>query len=78
MQELCRRHGILTIADVVIGGFGRLGDWLGVERFGLAPDLIVFAKGVTSGTLPLGGVIVAPASPSRSGRHQAARPSTTG
>jgi putrescine aminotransferase len=59
-QELCRRHGIVTIADVVIGGFGRLGDWLGVERFGLAPDLIVFAKGVTSGTLPLGGVIVAP------------------
>jgi adenosylmethionine-8-amino-7-oxononanoate aminotransferase len=60
VQELCRRHGILTIADVVIGGFGRLGDWLGVERFGLAPDLIAFAKGVTSGALPLGGVIVAP------------------
>ena len=60
VQELCRRHGIVTIADVVIGGFGRLGDWLAVERFGLEPDLIVFAKGVTSGTLPLGGVIVAP------------------
>ena len=60
VQEVCRRHGILTIADVVIGGFGRLGDWLGVERFGLAPDLIAFAKGVTSGALPLGGVIVAP------------------
>ena len=60
IQEVCRRHGILTIADVVIGGFGRLGDWLGVERFGLAPDLIAFAKGVTSGALPLGGVIVAP------------------
>ena len=60
VQRLCRRHGILTIADVVIGGFGRLGDWLAVERFGLEPDLIVFAKGVTSGTLPLGGVIVAP------------------
>jgi putrescine aminotransferase len=59
-QELCRRHGVVTIADVVIGGFGRLGDWLGVERFGLEPDLIVFAKGVTSGTLPLGGVIAAP------------------
>jgi adenosylmethionine-8-amino-7-oxononanoate aminotransferase len=59
-QELCRRHGILTIADVVISGFGRLGDWLGVERFGLQPDLIAFAKGVTSGTLPLGGAIVAP------------------
>jgi putrescine---pyruvate transaminase len=60
-QELCRRHGILTIADVVINGFGRLGSWLGVERFGLEPDLIVFAKGVTSGYLPLGGVIVSPA-----------------
>jgi adenosylmethionine-8-amino-7-oxononanoate aminotransferase len=60
VQELCRRLGIVTIADVVIGGFGRLGDWLAVERFGLEPDMIVFAKGVTSGTLPLGGVIVAP------------------
>jgi putrescine---pyruvate transaminase len=60
VQELCRRHGIVTIADAVIGGFGRLGDWLAAERFGLEPDLIVFAKGVTSGTLPLGGVIVAP------------------
>jgi putrescine aminotransferase len=59
-QECCRRHGILTIADAVIGGFGRLGGWFGVERFGLSPDLIVFAKGVTSGYLPLGGVIVAP------------------
>jgi putrescine---pyruvate transaminase len=60
-EEICRRRGILTIADVVIGGFGRLGTWLGVERFSLRPDLIVFAKGVTSGYLPLGGVIVAPA-----------------
>jgi putrescine aminotransferase len=60
-EQLCRRHGILTIADVVIGGFGRLGTWLGVERFSLRPDLIVFAKGVTSGYLPLGGVIVSPA-----------------
>ncbi len=60
VEDLCRRHGILTIADVVICGFGRLGEWLGVERFGLLPDLIVFAKGVTSGYLPLGGVIAAP------------------
>jgi putrescine---pyruvate transaminase len=60
VQELCRRHGILTIADAVIAGFGRLGGWFGVERFGLMPDLIVFAKGVTSGYLPLGGVIAAP------------------
>ena len=60
-EELCKRHGILTVADVVICGFGRLGEWFGIERFALAPDLIVFAKGVTSGYLPLGGVIVAPA-----------------
>ena len=60
-EELCKRHGILTVADVVICGFGRLGERLGIERFALAPDLIVFAKGVTSGYLPLGGVIVAPA-----------------
>ena len=51
---------MLTVADSVIGGFGRLGTWLGVERFGLEPDLIVFAKGVTSGYLPLGGVIASP------------------
>jgi putrescine aminotransferase len=60
VEEICRRNGILTVVDIVIGGFGRLGEWLGVERFGLKPDLIVFAKGVTSGYLPLGGVIVAP------------------
>lgn len=58
-EELCRRHGILTVADAVIGGFGRLGTWFGVERFALSPDLIVFAKGVTSGYLPLGGVVAA-------------------
>ena len=60
ITEICRRHGVLTVADSVIGGFGRLGTWLGVERFGLEPDLIVFAKGVTSGYLPLGGVIASP------------------
>jgi len=58
VAELCRRHGALFVADSVICGFGRLGTWFGVERFGLDPDLIVFAKGVTSGYLPLGGVMV--------------------
>lgn len=57
---LCREHGIVTIADIVITGFGRIGEWLAVERFGIEPDLIAFAKGVTSGYLPLGGVVAAP------------------
>jgi adenosylmethionine-8-amino-7-oxononanoate aminotransferase len=60
VERICREHGVLTVADIVIGGFGRLGTWLAVERFDLTPDLIVFAKGVTSGYLPLGGVIAAP------------------
>jgi adenosylmethionine-8-amino-7-oxononanoate aminotransferase len=60
VEEICRANGVLTIADVVICGFGRLGTWLAVERFGLTPDLITFAKGVTSGYLPLGGVIASP------------------
>ena len=58
MQELCRRNGALFITDSVICAFGRLGTWFGVERFGIQPDLITFAKGVTSGYLPLGGVMV--------------------
>lgn len=60
VSAICARHGVLTIADAVIGGFGRIGEWFAVERFGLEPDLIVFAKGVTSGYLPLGGVVVSP------------------
>lgn len=59
LQALCRRHGILFVADCVIAAFGRLGTWFGVDRFGLEPDMITFAKGVTSGYLPLGGVVVA-------------------
>lgn len=58
LQELCRSNGILFAADCVIGAFGRLGTWWGVDRFALRPDMIVFAKGVTSGYLPLGGVVV--------------------
>ncbi|MGD9734443.1 MAG: aspartate aminotransferase family protein [Solirubrobacterales bacterium] len=58
LAELCRELGVLFVADVVICGFGRLGTWYGVERFGLEPDMIVFAKGVTSGYLPLGGLVV--------------------
>jgi putrescine aminotransferase len=56
--ELCQRTGVLYVCDSVIAGFGRLGSWFGIERFGIRPDLLTFAKGVTSGYLPLGGVVV--------------------
>jgi putrescine---pyruvate transaminase len=58
VAALCREHGILLVVDAVICGFGRLGTWFGIERWDVVPDMIVFAKGVTSGYLPLGGVIV--------------------
>jgi putrescine---pyruvate transaminase len=54
----CRETGVLLVLDCVITGFGRLGGWFGCERFGVKPDLATFAKGVTSGYLPLGGVLV--------------------
>ncbi|MBV6762325.1 aminotransferase family protein [Rhodococcus opacus] len=56
---VCRRHGVLFVADAVICGFGRLGNWFGIERFGVRPDIVVFAKGVTSGYQPLGGIVAA-------------------
>jgi len=58
IAELCERTGVLLVADSVICGFGRLGNWFGIERWNVKPAMIVFAKGVTSGYLPLGGVIV--------------------
>lgn len=58
VAAICREADILFVADAVICGFGRLGTWFGVERWDLEPDLITFAKGVTSGYLPLGGVVV--------------------
>lgn len=58
VRELCRIHGILFVADEVITGFGRTGHWFASQRFDLDPDMVAFAKGVTSGYLPLGGLIV--------------------
>lgn len=58
IQRICDRHGVLLISDEVICGFGRLGHWFGCEKMGTRPDLITFAKGVTSGYIPLGGVLV--------------------
>ena len=57
VAAVCAEYDVLFVADSVICGFGRLGSWFGVERWSLAPDMIVFAKGVTSGYLPLGGVV---------------------
>ena len=58
VRDLCDQHGIVFIADEVMAGFGRCGEWFSVDRWGVAPDLICFAKGVNSGYLPLGGVII--------------------
>lgn len=58
VAEICADAGVLLIVDSVICGFGRLGNWFGIERWPVVPDMICFAKGVTSGYLPLGGVVV--------------------
>ncbi len=58
IEAVCRRHDVLLIADEVITGFGRLGEWFAFQRMGFKPDLVTFAKGVTSGYIPLGGVLV--------------------
>lgn len=59
LRDVCDQYELLLVADEVITGFGRLGTWFGSERFGIRPDLLLFAKGVTSGYLPLGGVFAA-------------------
>jgi adenosylmethionine-8-amino-7-oxononanoate aminotransferase len=56
LREICDRHGVLLILDEVITGFGRTGRWFGMEQWNIQPDLVSFAKGITSGYLPLGGV----------------------
>ncbi|MFQ5700147.1 MAG: aspartate aminotransferase family protein, partial [Myxococcota bacterium] len=59
LQEICQAHGVLLILDEVITGFGRTGRWFGMEHWDIRPDLVCFAKGITSGTLPLGGIALA-------------------
>lgn len=56
IPEICKKYNVLLIADEVIGGFGRLGTWFAYNYFGFKPDLFTFAKGLTSGYLPMGGV----------------------
>ncbi|MET0460974.1 MAG: aspartate aminotransferase family protein [Ilumatobacteraceae bacterium] len=58
VRELCDRHGIVMIADEVMAGFGRCGEWFAVDHWDVTPDLICFAKGVNSGYIPLGGVVI--------------------
>ncbi|WP_328356275.1 aspartate aminotransferase family protein [Mycobacterium sp. NBC_00419] len=58
VREICDRHGIVFIADEVMAGFGRTGKWFAIDHFDVVPDLMTFAKGVTSGYVPLGGVAI--------------------
>lgn len=58
VREICDEHGIVFVLDEVMAGFGRTGAWLALDHYGVTPDLITFAKGVTSGYVPLGGVII--------------------
>ena len=61
VREICDRYGIVFIADEVMAGFGRTGKWFAINHFDVVPDLITFAKGVTSGYVPLGGVAISDA-----------------
>jgi adenosylmethionine-8-amino-7-oxononanoate aminotransferase len=58
LRQICDRHNVLLIADEVITGFGRTGRWFALGHWGVEPDIVSFAKGVTSGYLPLGGIIL--------------------
>jgi taurine--2-oxoglutarate transaminase len=58
VRDLCDRYGIVMIADEVMAGFGRCGEWFSIQRWEVEPDLICFAKGVNSGYVPLGGVVI--------------------
>jgi adenosylmethionine-8-amino-7-oxononanoate aminotransferase len=58
VREICDRHGVLLVSDEVICAFGRLGGWFGASLLGYEPDMITFAKGITSGYAPLGGVMI--------------------
>ncbi len=61
VRALCDEHGIVMVCDEVMAGFGRCGEWFAVDHWDVVPDLICFAKGVNSGYVPLGGVLISPA-----------------
>lgn len=58
VREICDEHGIVLIADEVMAGFARCGEWFAIQHWGVTPDLITFAKGVNSGYVPIGGVVI--------------------
>jgi putrescine aminotransferase len=58
VRQICTKHDVLFIGDEVITGFGRTGEWFALKRYGVQPDILAFAKGITSGYLPLGGIMV--------------------
>jgi adenosylmethionine-8-amino-7-oxononanoate aminotransferase len=58
VREICDEHGVLLVADATICAFGRLGTWFGIERFDVRPDIVTFAKGLTSGYVPMGGLVM--------------------
>jgi len=58
IRDRCDRHGIMMICDEVMAGFGRCGEWFAFQKWGVQPDLVCFAKGVNSGYIPLGGVVI--------------------
>jgi len=58
VREVCTRHQVLLIADEIITGFGRTGRWWGLNQWGVTPDILSFAKGITSGYVPLGGIMM--------------------
>ncbi|WP_114155428.1 aminotransferase class III-fold pyridoxal phosphate-dependent enzyme, partial [Chromobacterium haemolyticum] len=58
VERICRKYDVLLVADEVICGFGRTGEWFGFEHFGFRPDIFTTAKGLSSGYLPIGAVFV--------------------
>jgi adenosylmethionine-8-amino-7-oxononanoate aminotransferase len=60
VARICRETGVLLVLDEVITGFGRLGEWFAAQRYGIEPDLVLCAKGITSGYLPMGAVLAGP------------------
>jgi taurine---2-oxoglutarate transaminase len=58
VRKICDQHGVVMVADEVMTGFGRCGEWFAVDRWNVAPDLMTFAKGVNCGYVPLGGVVI--------------------